>query len=380
MAYKEGRGVDQKLIREVASAFQTKYELVGALSYGNGHINDTFVAHYQPEEGHCKRYIFQRINTEVFKNPYQLMENIENVTNYMRQIIKREGGDVERETLTIIPTKDGKLVYQDSEGRYWRAYDFIEETVTLQQVNTPEDFYESALAFGSFQRKLANFDATKLYESIKDFHNTRVRFNTFLSAVQDNILNRAQYVKPEIQFAMERESESGVLVGMLERGELPLRVTHNDTKLNNVLLDEETHKGICVIDLDTVMPGLAGYDYGDSIRFGASTAAEDEKDLRKVTLSLELFDIYTKGFMETAGKALTQKEIEMLPFCAKMMTFECGIRFLTDYLQGDTYFKTHYPGQNIDRCRTQFKLVADMESKWEQMNAIVAKYNELYGK
>lgn len=372
--------VDNKMIREVTSAFETKYTLVGALPYGNGHINDTFVAHYQPPEGHCKRYIFQRINTSVFKNPYELMENIQHVTDYLRDCIIREGGDPNRETLHIIPTHNGSNVFQDSEGRYWRAYDFIEETVTLQQANTPEDFYESAVAFGNFQRKLAGFDATILHESIKDFHNTSVRFSNLEKAVEADILERARLCAPEIEFSMQRKEETSVLVGMLEKGELPLRVTHNDTKLNNVLLDENTRKGICVIDLDTVMPGLAGYDYGDSIRFGASTAAEDETDLSKVTMSLELFDIYTKGFMETAGPALTAKEIEMLPMCAKMMTFECGIRFLTDYLQGDTYFKTSRPGQNLDRCRTQLKLVADMESKWDEMNAIVAKYQKLYAK
>ncbi len=372
-------GVDNKMIREVTGAFETRHTLVGALPYGNGHINDTFVAHYQPPEGHCKRYIFQRINTSVFKNPYELMDNIRHVTEYLRQYIIDEGGDPERETLRIIPTVDGKDVYQDSEGRYWRAYDFIEETVTLQQANTPEDFYESAVAFGNFQRKLAGFDASVLYESIKDFHNTRVRFETFEKAVEADILDRAKLCSEEIQFAMARKAEASVLVGMLEQGQLPLRVTHNDTKLNNVLLDESSHKGICVIDLDTVMPGLAGYDYGDSIRFGASTAAEDETDLSKVTMSLELFDIYTKGFMETAGGSLTAKEIEMLPLCAKMMTFECGIRFLTDYLQGDTYFKIHRPGHNLDRCRTQLKLVADMENKWDEMQKIVAKYQKMYG-
>lgn len=372
--------VDNKMIREVTSAFATQYTLVGALPYGSYHINDTFVAHYQPPEGHCKRYIFQRINTSIFSKPFELMQNIENVTSFLKECIIKEGGDPNRETLHIIPTVDGRNVYQDSEGKFWRAYDFIEDTVTLQQAETPEDFYESAVAFGNFQRKLADFDATVLFESIKDFHNTRVRFETFEKAVSADIMERAKDCAVEIEFAMARKADASVLVGMLESGELPLRVTHNDTKLNNVLLDENTRKGICVIDLDTVMPGFTGYDYGDSIRFGASTAAEDETDLDKVSMSLELFDIYTKGFMETAGKALTDKEIEMLPMCAKIMTFECGIRFLTDYLQGDTYFKTHRPGHNLDRCRTQFKLVADMENKWDEMHAIVAKYKELYAK
>ncbi len=370
--------IDHKLIHEVADAFATEYTFVGAVPYGSGHINDTLVAHYQPEEGHCKRYIFQRINTSIFTNPHELMENIQNVTSFLRTCIIKEGGDPERETLNIVLTHDGKPVYQDSEGGFWRVYNFIENTVTLQQAKTPEDFYASAVAFGNFQRKLADFDASKLHESIKNFHNTKVRFETFEKAVTEDIMGRAKDVEKEIQFAMERKEETAILVDMLERGELPLRVTHNDTKLNNVLLDENTGKGICVIDLDTVMPGLAGYDYGDSIRFGASTGAEDETDLSKINMSLELFDIYTKGFMETAGSALTAKEIEMLPMCAKMMTFECGIRFLTDYLQGDTYFKTHRPGQNLDRCRTQFKLVYDMEQKWDAMQKIVAKYQELY--
>ena len=253
-------------------------------------------------------------------------------------------------------------------------YPFIEGTVCLQSVDKPEQFYESAKAFGHFQRLLSGYDASTLHETIAKFHDTRNRFANFKKALDADACGRAKDVQAEIDFVLAREKDCAVLMDLLEAGKLPLRVTHNDTKLNNILMDKATGTGICVIDLDTVMPGLALNDYGDSIRFGANHSAEDEKDLSKVNFDIELYEIYTKGFMEAAGDALTPAEKEYLPWGAKLMTLECGIRFLTDYLEGDHYFRVHREGQNLDRCRTQFKLVSDMENCWEQMKAIAAKY------
>lgn len=271
-------------------------------------------------------------------------------------------------------TKDGKSYFTDSQGECWRVYDFISGAKTYDLVETPEDFYESAVSFGNFQRLLADFPAETLHETIAGFHDTAARFEVFKKAVADDICGRAKDVQAEIDFVLNHEALAHVLGDMLKNKELPLRVTHNDTKLNNIMIDDETHKGICVIDLDTVMPGLSVNDFGDSIRFGASTAEEDEKDLDKVSCSMQLFELYTKGFIEGCGGKLTSKEIEMLPTGAMVMTFECGMRFLTDYLQGDTYFRVHREGHNLDRARTQFKLVSDMETKWDTMKNIVHKF------
>ena len=246
----------------------------------------------------------------------------------------------------------------------------MEGADSLDVVERPEEFYESAVAFGQFQKLLADYPAESLHETIPNFHNTIDRVEKFKKAVEADVMKRAADVREEIQFVLDREADCHVLCDMLAAGEIPLRVTHNDTKLNNIMLDHETGKGICVIDLDTVMPGSALYDYGDSIRFGANTGAEDEKDLSKISCDLELFSLYTKGFIEGCGGSLTEKEIRMLPMGAKLMTLECGMRFLTDYLEGDHYFKIHRPEHNLDRTRTQFRLVKDMEDKWEKMQEI----------
>lgn len=342
--------------------------------FGCGHINDTFLLVFDLEDGSEKKVILQRMNKNVFPRPVELMENVLGVTSYLKKIIIEQGGDPERETLNVIPAADGKAYYLDSEGEYWRAYKFITDAVCLQAVEKPEDFYESAVSFGNFQRLLADYPAETLHETIVNFHNTKVRFATFKKAVEEDIMGRAASVQEEIKFVLDREDVANFFTDMLEKGELPLRVTHNDTKLNNIMMDNTTGKGICVIDLDTVMPGLAMNDFGDSIRFGASTGAEDEKDLDKIWCDMDLFDIYAKGFMEGCAGKLTKKEVELMPMGAKVMTFECGMRFLTDYLQGDTYFKIHRPEHNLDRCRTQFKLVADMEAKWDTMAEIIKKY------
>lgn len=349
-------------------------ELVHRDFCGNGHINDTFVAIFKKSDGSFNKYILQRINHEVFKNPQELMENVWGVTEYLKQEIAQQGGDPRRETLSVIPAKDGKSYYKDSIGCYWRGFHYIDDAGCYEFAETPEQFYESAVAFGTFQKMLAGYPAHTLHETIPDFHNTPVRLQALHNAIAADVKGRAGTVQNEINFVLERAQMASALTDMLARGELPLRVTHNDTKLNNVMIDNTTGRGLCVVDLDTVMPGLAVYDFGDSIRFGASSAAEDECDLSRVHMELPLFDCYTKGFLQACGDSMTQTEIDMLPMGAKVMTFECGIRFLTDYLQGDTYFKTDRENQNLDRCRTQFKLVADMEKKWNQMQEIVNTY------
>lgn len=361
-------------IDEAIEAFGIKGRLISKEPYGNGHINDTFLLTYQLPEGEKKRYILQRMNHSIFKKPKELMENVVGVTEYLRQVIVNQGGDPDRETLNVVKTRKKESYYKDNGGSYWRIFLFIEQTLCLEQVESREDFYDSAVAFGNFQRMLAEYPAQTLHETIPDFHNTASRFRNFKKAVQADCMGRADWARKEIAFALEREKDTSVLTELLEEGRLPLRVTHNDTKLNNILFDAETKKALCIIDLDTVMPGLSLYDFGDSIRFGASTGAEDERDLSKVELDLSLFEAFTKGFLEGCGGSLTEKEIDMLPMGAKLMTYECGIRFLADYLEGDIYFKIHREGHNLDRARTQFKLVADMEKKWSEMNAIVEKY------
>ncbi len=365
----------QERIHQAIRHFKFEGTLTDCRPYGSGHINDTYLLSYRIGEMGMLKVILQRMNNEVFEKPVELMENIINVTSYLKERIEENGGDPERETLNVIPAKDGKPYYRDEDGNYWRSYKFITGATSYDKVEKPADFYQSAVAFGNFQRLLADFPAETLHETIEGFHDTRARFAVFEQAVKEDVMGRAASVEKEIEFVRAREkSIANYFSEMQEKGELPLRVTHNDTKLNNIMIDDKTGKGICVIDLDTVMPGLAMNDFGDSIRFGASTAAEDERDLSLVSCSMELFDIYARGFIEGCGGKLTEREILELPMGAKTMTYECGMRFLTDYLQGDTYFKVHRKGHNLDRCRTQFKLVEDMEQKWHTMQAIVRKY------
>ncbi len=358
-------------VLDVASRFSLKARPLSAEPYGCGHINST--NRVTCEDG--SRVILQKINTAIFQDPEGLMRNIVAVTDHIRR--KNEGApNADRCTLTVIPALDGHLCYYTEEGDCYRAYEYVENTVSLQMVENAKQFEDLAYTFGTFQNQLADFDASCLTESIPNFHNTGVRYEAFERAVEEDLAHRASSVAEEIAFAKARKADATRLTNALAAGELPLRVTHNDTKLNNVLFDQMTGEAICVIDLDTVMPGLVHYDFGDSIRFGASTAEEDEKDLSKVTMDLSLFEAFARGFLRSCGKALTQAEIDYLPFSAKLLTYECGMRFLTDYLNGDTYFKIHYPEQNLDRCHTQFKLVADMEDKMEAMQAIVRRLAE----
>ena len=360
-------------VQEAIDGFKLPGELKECIRYGSGHINDTYRLTYETPQG-TKRYILQRMSKSIFKKPVELMENVSGVTAWLRKKIIENGGDPERETLTLVKSNDGLPYFVDSTGEYWRVYLFIEGATCYDAVKDDNDFYQSAVAFGHFQRLLADYPAETLHETIKDFHNTPDRLEKFKKAVAEDICGRAASVQKEIDFILEREELTHALYDLQLDGRLPLRVTHNDTKLNNIMIDDETGKAICVIDLDTVMPGLTANDFGDSIRFGASTALEDEQDLSKVSCDLHLFDVYTRGFIEGCGGALTDLEIDMLPMGAILMTFENGIRFLTDHLEGDHYYHIHRKGHNLDRCRTQLTLVKDMQEKLPQMNAIIQKY------
>ena len=364
----------EQVLHEVFSAYDLGGQAAGALRYGQGHINDTFCAYVQTPEGECLRFILQRMSAAAFKRPDQLMQNIVGVTEHLRKKILAAGGDAARETLTVLPTRAGDSYFTDSNGGAWRVYPFVENTLCLQSAETPELFYASARAFGRFQAMLSDYPADTLFETIEKFHDTENRFKNFEKALAADALGRAAGAQAEIGFVLAHKADCSVALEALRQGKLPLRVTHNDTKLNNVLIDKGSLQGICIIDLDTVMPGLSINDFGDSIRFGANHSAEDEKDLSKVNFDLSLFDVYTKGFLEGADGALTAAELEYLPWGAKLMTLECGIRFLTDYLEGDHYFHTQREGQNLDRCRTQFKLVSDMEAQWAAMQAVIEKY------
>ena len=319
-----------------------------------GHINRTYL---------LGRYILQRINIFVFTKPVELMENIVAVTEF----IKARGGY----TLRVYFARDGKPYYIDGDGGFWRCYNYVENSCSLQAANGPDDAYRAARAFGEFQRMLDGFPIEKLHETIPDFHNTARRYEALEAAIAADQANRKDEVEAEIAFARGRKADCSLLEPLVAAGKIPVRATHNDTKLNNVLFDKDTRQALCVVDLDTIMPGLSLYDFGDCLRFMGNTAKEDERDLSLVQFSLPLFEAYTKGYLEACGAALTPDEIRMLPFSVKLMTFECGMRFLTDYLNGDVYFRVHKPDDNLARCRTQFRLVEHIERLLPEMEAYV---------
>jgi len=364
---------ESPILSEVLSAYDFPATLIGAVRYGQGHINDTFCVVCQPQEGDAVRFILQGLSKAAFPHPEELMENFIGITSYLRDKVIAAGGDPLRETLSLVKTRDGKDYYTDTNGKVWRLTPFIENTDCFQSA-TPELFEASARAFGRFQYMLQGYPAETLHETIVNFHNTEDRFAKFEAALKADKLGRAKDIADEIQFVMDRKADCSVALQALRDGILPLRVTHNDTKLNNILIDRASGEGICVIDLDTTMPGLSINDFGDSIRFGANHSKEDEKDLTKVNFDIDLYEAYTRGFIQGAQGGLTPAELEYLPWGARLMTLECGIRFLTDYLDGDHYFRIHRPEHNLDRCRTQFKLVRDMEEQFEAMAAVVAKY------
>ena len=348
-------------IIKISEFFKLSSKAVSCEPYGCGHINRTYLL--ACEDG--RRYILQKVNSHVFRDGKGLMENVIAVTEHISGKVNDR-----RECLHLVSTVDGEFYHIDGDGEFWRVYEFVEDSICLQSPETDDDFYESAMAFGKFQQQLADFPAQTLTETIPMFHNTPNRFRNLHKAIDADVCQRAAQCAYEIEEYLKREQDAQVLQNMLESGELPLRVTHNDTKLNNVMLDAATRKALCVIDLDTVMPGLMAFDFGDSIRFGAATAAEDERDLDKMTIDLDLFRTYTKGFL-TACPDMTEAEVESLRWGARLMTLECGSRFLTDYLEGDVYFATHREGQNLDRARTQLKLVMEMEKNWDEMGRIV---------
>ena len=347
-------------MQSVLSSFALLGAPISCESFGSGHINGTQLVVC---EGGA-RYVLQHINTHVFREPEALMRNIELVTAHLRKRVSNPRG-----VLNLVQALDGKSFVVEN-GAYWRVYELVENSVCHQSADAAL-FYESAVAFGRFQNQLADFPAEQLTETIPHFHDTPVRFAAFQRAVAEDAAGVCRLVQREIDFVLSREAFTHTLTDLQSAGELPLRVTHNDTKINNVLFDAETNKALCVIDLDTVMPGLSVNDFGDAIRFGASTAAEDERDLSRVHFDLELYEAYIKGYLSTCGENLTKMEKAMLPVGAKMMTLECGMRFLADHLAGDVYFHVSRKGQNLDRARTQFRLVEEMEQHWTQMHEIV---------
>ena len=348
-------------LNEIMRQFRTEAQIS---PYGNGHINDTYYVKNS-------EFILQKINTNIFLNPEELMQNIVNVTEFLGEKIKAAGGNPQRETLTVVKTVDGKNFYRDTDGSCYRAYVFITDTITIENDKTAEDMYNAGKGFGKFAKMLSDFPVSKLHETIVDFHHTPKRVEALKKAIAEDKAGRASNVQAEIEFALKEAEYADVVIKGMADGSIPLRVTHNDTKINNILFDAVTKEATAVIDLDTVMPGSMLYDFGDALRIGSSTAAEDETDLSKVSFDLNTFKRFTEGYLEECRESLTEREIELLPFSAKLLTYECGIRFLTDYLNGDTYFKIHREHHNLDRARNQFKLVYDMGIKEKEMQEIV---------
>lgn len=360
-------------IKTISDLFQIDGEFLDARPYGSGHINDTYASSFRTSAGDV-RYIHQRINHHIFTEPERLMDNIRRVTEHLREKVLQRGGDPTRETLTLVPAMDERCFARDTEGNFWRTYIFIEGAQTYDLVEKDEHVYHAANAFGHFQRDLADLPGGRLHEIIPGFHNTRKRFETFEDALNRDLAGRAENARSEIDFVLQREETASVLVDLLAEGKVPERNTHNDTKFNNVMIDDATGRGICVIDLDTVMPGLAMYDFGDSVRLGAATALEDEPDLENVSVNFDRFELLAKGYLQAARDFLTPAEIEHLAFAARLITFTIGLRFLTDHLAGDTYFKVHRQNHNLDRCRTQFKMVRVMEDHYDAMRQTVHRY------
>jgi len=357
----------------IFSNFAVEDEVVDIRPFGGGHINDTYLVTCANS-----KYTLQRINDAVFTRPVQVMENILRITRHLAAKISAAGGDPTRETLNVILTRDGGNHYHDEDAGYFRVFTFVDGARSYPKVEQPVHFYNAARAFGKFQNMLSDFPAAELHETIPNFHNTVSRYNDLLKAAESDTAGRRASVEAELQFALDRKDKCALILNAIEAGDGPVRDTHNDTKYDNILIDDESGEGICIIDLDTVMPGSMLYDYGDSLRFGTNAGAEDDQNLDNVYCDLELFEQFTKGYLEVLGKELTDREIELMPMAGQIITLECGMRFLTDHLNGDTYFRIHRPDHNLDRARAQFKLVADMEARCDEMMAIVNKYKEIY--
>lgn len=359
-------------VSDMAARFQIGGTVVSVAPYGNGHINDTYVVDCAGQGGRVCRYILQRINHHIFKDVPALMTNIIRTTGHIRERVEREGqGDIDRRVLRVVPSAEGDDFLQDERGDFWRMYIFITGARTYDAIQSPQQAFEVARAFGRFQVALADLPAPRLHETIPAFHHTRSRFEALTEAVRRDSHGRVESASEEISFALGRESLVDVLLNHQQAGDIPERITHNDTKLNNVMIDDVTGEGICVIDLDTIMPGLALYDFGDMVRTATNTGAEDGGSLSRVSSDMGLFEALVKGYLEATGNVLTAAEKSLLAFSGRLITFEIGIRFLTDYLSGDTYFKTHREGHNLDRCRSQFRLLTSLEDQQTAMQHLV---------
>ncbi len=362
-----------QLIESIGNRFAVRGQLAGGHEIDSGHINSTYCGTFQQADGSVQRYIFQSINRNVFKDPYGVMANVERVTRHINSKVLRRKTDLGGQTLNLFPARAGGTWVEDADGGVWRCYNFIEGCVTYDVVENTRQAYQAARAFGSFQDLVSDLDPKSIKETIPDFHHTRKRFQRLQEAAAANPVGRLESVRAEYDFVCAREALTGVLLDEVAAGRIPLRVTHNDTKINNVMIDSETDEAVCVIDLDTVMPGLALYDFGDLVRSATSPAAEDETDLTKVKMQMPLFEALVEGYLDSASEFINDVEIRYLPLAGKLMTLEVGIRFLTDHLEGDVYFKTHRPDHNLDRCRTQLKLVECIEAQEAAMNAFVRK-------
>ncbi len=363
-------------IEEILASFSFDGTYTGYSQITAGHINTTLSLQFD-NGGKCMQYIAQMINTNVFKKPEQLMENMVNVTEHLKKKIEAKGGDTEREALYAIYALDSKPYHVMADGTFWRCVNFITNAYSCNSIENPQVFFNAGKAFGEFMSLLADFPGESLHETIPDFHNTKQRYENFLLSLEKNLSGRKENAQSEIEFVIARKNDSARLVDLISEGKLPIRVTHNDTKINNIMFDNQSNEGICILDLDTVMPGLSLYDFGDAIRSGAVTAAEDEKDLSKVHIDIDLYKAYTEGYLSAAGKSITEEEAKHLAFSAKLLTFECGMRFLTDYLDGDIYFHTDYAEHNLVRAKNQFALVADIEKNMPLLEEITA---EIYGR
>ncbi|MCG2679429.1 MAG: aminoglycoside phosphotransferase family protein [Kiritimatiellae bacterium] len=365
---------DKKTLQAVGEQFQISGTWVDAVPYGNGHINDTYLVQWQVN-GKPANTIQQRINHVVFKNPPHLMDNIIRVTGHLQgKLNGTPGHNANRETLIVIPTRSNHSYFQDADGNYWRMYVFVQDAITVDVCSNPVQAFEASKAFGNFQAQLADLPGGRLHDTIPYFHHTPRRFQTLEDAIQKDSCNRCAAARKEIDFCLAHRPMASIITNLIENGHMPERITHNDTKINNVMIDNRTGQGVCVIDLDTVMTGCALYDFGDMVRTMPATSEEDERDLNKVTLDIGLFEALTRGYLEGARSFLSSIETEHLVVAGRVITLTIGIRFLTDYLLGDVYFKIHRPDHNLDRARVQFKMIESMEQSETAMNAVVQKY------
>jgi hypothetical protein len=363
----------EKQLQEISKQFQIYGEILHAETCKIGHINETYSATYD-QGGMRVRYIHQKINKRVFRNPPAVMRNLARVSAHLRRKLEdRQLPHITRRCVTVVPTRKGDSYYVDKAGEFWRTFVFIEGVQTLEAVQSPTQAYQAGRAFGEFQNLLVDLPGERLHETIPNFHNTRKRFSALLDAIKKDHVNRVQLAQPEIEFALKHEKIVDVILNAMAKGRIPERITHNDTKFNNVMLDVVTGEAMCVVDLDTVMPGCALYDFGDMVRTTTSPTLEDEQDLSKIKMHMPIFEQLAEGYLATAGEFLTKAERSLLAFSGKLITFEIGIRFLTDYLSGDNYFRIHRPGHNLDRCRTQFKLVESIEQQADAMQKLVDK-------